>query len=192
MISPEEWRTFCNDAVLLARFPKYNYVSGEPFDAHVELSCFRSGLPDTLELRWELTVDNGILAEGTSEVNVPAGTNYINICDLEITLPVVDRMSTIVLSLSILGTDIRKSYDLWIYPEKSGNMLEGIHVFDKLSSDALALLEQGERAADAETGNSPKCCRRLLLHRFLVLPNVPLNLREHEPASSCGYHGAVN
>ncbi|MEK3747634.1 glycoside hydrolase family 2 TIM barrel-domain containing protein [Paenibacillus sp. FSL E2-8871] len=144
MISPEEWRTFCNDAVLLARFPKYNYVSGETFDAHVELSCFRSGLPDTLELRWELTVDNGILAEGTTEVNVPAGTNYIDICDLEITLPVVDRMSTIVLSLSIQGTDIRKSYDLWIYPEKSGNMLEGIHVFDKLSSDALALLEQGE------------------------------------------------
>lgn len=145
MISPEEWRTFCNDAVLLARFPKYNYVSGETFDAHVELSCFRSGMPDTLELRWELTVDNGILAEGTTEVNVPAGTNYIDICDLEITLPVVDRMSTIVLSLSIQGTDIRKSYDLWIYPEKSGNMLEGIHVFDKLSSDALALLEQGER-----------------------------------------------
>ncbi|WP_440959934.1 glycoside hydrolase family 2 TIM barrel-domain containing protein [Paenibacillus nitricinens] len=144
MISPEEWRTFCNDAVLLARFPKYNYVSGEPFDAHIELSCFRSGLPDTLELRWELTVDNGILAEGTTEVNVPAGRNYIDICDLEITLPVVDRMSTIVLSLSIQGTDIRKSYDLWIYPEKSGNMLEGIHVFDKLSSDALALLEQGE------------------------------------------------
>ncbi|WP_340394332.1 glycoside hydrolase family 2 TIM barrel-domain containing protein [Paenibacillus sp. FSL E2-0190] len=144
MISAEDWRTFCNDAVLLARFPKYNYVSGETFDAHVELSCFRSGMPSTFELHWELTEDYGILASGSTEVDVPAGTNYIDICDLAIKLPVVERMSTIVLSLSIQGTDIRKSYDLWIYPVKSGNMLEGVHVFDKLSDDALALLEQGE------------------------------------------------
>ena len=143
LVSAEEWRTFCNDAVLMARFPKYNYVSGETFAAHLELSSFRSGLAGALELNWELAAEHGPVAAGSSVVDVPAGTNYIDICDLAVELPVVDRMSTIVLSLSIQGTDIRKSYDLWVYPAQSGNPLEGIHVFEELSSEALTLLEQG-------------------------------------------------
>lgn len=144
LISPEEWRSFCNDAVLLARFPKYNYESGESFNAHIELSYFRSGILNMLDLQWELTVDKGIIAEGSSLVSIPTGTNYIDICDLAIKLPVVDQMSKASLNLRIRGTDIIKSYDLWIYPEKSSDILEGIHVFKELSSEAIALLEQGE------------------------------------------------
>lgn len=144
LISAEEWRTFCNDAVLLARFPKFNYNSGELFSAHIELSCFRSGMPESIELRWELKADGGVYAEGATEAPIPAGVHYIDICDLAVHLPAVDQMSTIVLSLSIQGTDIRKSYDLWVYPEQSSKPLEGIHVFKELSAEALTLLEQGE------------------------------------------------
>ncbi|ASA26307.1 glycoside hydrolase family 2 TIM barrel-domain containing protein [Paenibacillus donghaensis] len=144
MITPEEWRTFCSDAVLMARFPKYNYVAGERFSASVELSWFRSGTPGTLELHWELTAPGGILAEGTAEADVPAGTNYIDICQLAIDLPAVGSMTQAALNLKIAGTDIRKSYDLWIYPEKSGAGLGGIRVFEELSDEAFVLLEQGE------------------------------------------------
>lgn len=144
LISPEEWRTFCNDAVLLARFPKFNYAAGEEFNAHVELSCFRSGMPAAIKLHWELTADGSVYAEGRAEAAVPAGTHYIDICDLAIKLPHVERMSTSVLSLSVEATDIRKSYDLWIYPEQSSSPLEGTHVFTELSGEAVSLLEQGE------------------------------------------------
>lgn len=144
MITPEEWRTFCSDAVLMARFPKYNYVSGERFSASVELSWYRSGTPETLELHWELTTESGTLAKGTTEIKVPVGANYIDICHLNLDLPAVERMTKSVLNLQIEGTDISKTYDLWIYPEHNGNMLEGIHVFEELSDEALALLEQGE------------------------------------------------
>lgn len=145
LISPEEWRTFCNDAVLLARFPKYNYRAGETFAAHVELSCFRSGMPDSIELHWELAVEGGVRTTGSAGALIPAGTHYIDICDLAVELPVVDRMSRAELALRVQGTDIRKSYDLWIYPEQSGNPLEaeGIRVFTELSEEAISLLEQG-------------------------------------------------
>ncbi|WP_342481903.1 sugar-binding domain-containing protein [Paenibacillus sp. FSL L8-0340] len=144
MITPEDWRTFCSDAVLLARFPKYNYVSGEVFSASVELSWFRPGTPDSLVLQWELTTDGRTLAEGSSEVNIPAGLNYIDICQLVIDLPAVQRMTKAVLTLRIAGSDIRKSYDLWVYPEKSSSVLDGIRIFEELSDEALALLEQGD------------------------------------------------
>ena len=41
LIRAEEWRTFCSDAVLLARFEKYNYAARETFNASVELSYYR-------------------------------------------------------------------------------------------------------------------------------------------------------
>ncbi|MGF7047275.1 hypothetical protein J2T13_001780 [Paenibacillus sp. DS2015] len=144
MITPEEWRTFCSDAVLMARFPRYNYVSGEQFSAHVELCLYRSGTPDTLELHWDLSVNRGTLAEGRATAVVPAEENYIDICQVAIDLPTVAQMSKAVFSLWIEGTNIRKTYDLWIYPEKNRSVLEGIHLFEELSDEALALLEQGE------------------------------------------------
>ncbi|WP_438350748.1 sugar-binding domain-containing protein [Paenibacillus sp. FA6] len=143
LITPEEWRTFCSDAVLMARFPKYNYVSGERFSASIELSWFRSGTPDNLVLHWELTADGGTLADGSAEAEVPVGANYIDICHLIIDLPAVGRMTKGVLNLRIAGTDIRKTYNLWIYPEKSGDGLDGIRIFEELSDEAIALLEQG-------------------------------------------------
>ncbi|MGN7760027.1 glycoside hydrolase family 2 TIM barrel-domain containing protein [Paenibacillus sp. 22594] len=144
LVSAEEWRTFCSDAVLLARFPKYNYVSREHFDAHVELSWYRTGAPDMLLLKWELNTEEGTLAAGSSEAGVPAGSNYIDICDLSIALPEVVQMTKAVLSLWIAGTDIRKSYDVWIYPENSNGVLDDVHVFQELSPEALALLDQGQ------------------------------------------------
>ncbi|OKP77590.1 beta-glucuronidase [Paenibacillus helianthi] len=144
LVSAEEWRTFCSDAVLLARFPKYNYVSGEHFEAHVELSWYRNGAPDILVLKWALNTEEGTLAAGSSEAGVPAGSNYIDICDLSITLPEVVQMTQAVLSLWIPGTDIRKSYDVWIYPENSSGVLDGVHIFQELSPEALALLDQGQ------------------------------------------------
>ncbi|CAH1191841.1 Beta-galactosidase [Paenibacillus auburnensis] len=144
MITPEEWRTFCSDAVLLARFPKYNYDSGERFSADIELSWFRSGSPSTLMLDWELTDGDEILAKGTHETEVPAEANYIDICRLTIDLPAVTAMTSAILNLRIAGTDIRKSYDLWIYPEQSGTGLDGIRIFHVLGDEVLALLEQGE------------------------------------------------
>lgn len=144
MITPEEWRTFCNDAVLMARFPKYNYISGEQFIANVELCWYRSKTPDNLALHWELSADGVTLEEGSATVVVPAEANYVDICQVAIDLPIVERMNKAVFSLWIEGTDIRKTYDLWIYPEKSGSVLEGIHLFEELSDEALTLLEQGE------------------------------------------------
>ncbi|MEF2964778.1 sugar-binding domain-containing protein [Paenibacillus sp. M1] len=145
MITPEEWRTFCNDAVLLARFPKYNYASGESFNAHVELSLFRSGAPESVSLQWKLAAAGGqTLAEGQAEAAVPAGANYIDICDLAVDLPAVERMTKVVFSLQLAGTDIRKNYDLWLYPSNVSADFSGVRMFEELTDEALALLEQGE------------------------------------------------
>jgi len=42
LISTDEWKSFCSDAVLLARFEKYNYLSEEELHANLELSYYSS------------------------------------------------------------------------------------------------------------------------------------------------------
>ncbi|WP_040952257.1 sugar-binding domain-containing protein [Gorillibacterium massiliense] len=144
LVTSEEWRTFCSDAVLLARFERFNYVSEERFDAHVELAWYRSQPLERIDLQWQLAAGSETLAAGVTNAGFPAGANYIDICDLVIELPAVDRMTQATLSLQIAGTDVRKAYDLWIYPQKTDTGLDGIHRFTELSSEAMALLEQGE------------------------------------------------
>ncbi|MDQ0169244.1 hypothetical protein [Paenibacillus tundrae] len=147
MITPEEWRTFCSDAVLLARFPKYNYQAGELFEARLELSYFRRQALDGYQLKWVLQseqIEGGILMGG--EVNLPAfhGENVVSITDLRIPIPEVSDMTQVQMRLSIPGTDIHKSYDLWIYPSQQEVDLSSLNLFTELSEQALALLEQGE------------------------------------------------
>ncbi|WFR61323.1 hypothetical protein P9222_23085 [Paenibacillus amylolyticus] len=147
MITPEEWRTFCSDAVLLARFPKYNFQAGDIFEARIELSYFRRQVLDGLQLKWELQSgqqQDGILAEGKADLPAFHGEHYVSIMDLSIPIPEVTNMTKVELRLSIPGTDIRKSYDLWIYPSQQEADMSGLNLFTELSDQALALLEQGE------------------------------------------------
>lgn len=144
LITADEWRTFCSDAVLMARFPKYNYVAGERFTADIELSWYRGSWPGTHVLNWELAAEGQTLAEGNADVSIPTDSNYVDICRLSIDLPAVEKMTKSVLTLHIAGSDIRKSYDLWIYPEQRTNGLDGIRIADVLSPEVLAQLEQGE------------------------------------------------
>lgn len=144
LVTPEEWRTFCSDAVLMARFEKYNYVSKERFNAHVELCYYRSKPLGRIDLHWEFGDGQKTLVGGTVSTAVAEAANYIDICDLAIDMPEVDRMTKVVLSLRIGNTNIRKTYDLWIYPEHVTIDKAGVHWFEELTNEALALLEKGE------------------------------------------------
>lgn len=144
LVTPEEWRTFCSDAVLLARFDKYNYEAGERFDAHVELVYYRSAPLGRADLRWEMRGDAGVLASGHAAAAAPEGEAYLDIADLSFELPSVGKMTKVVFALEMAGTDIRKSYELWIYPKETAVDRTGIHWADELSDDVVRLLERGE------------------------------------------------
>ncbi len=189
LVEPEEWRTYCSDAVLMARFQSYVWESGDTFRASGELAWFR---PEPVELagaRWELLLGNETLASGSfgdvagvgagaeaeagAEARMGAGTggidagagtavgagldadtgavagqdvSYIELGSIEATFPPLDAAGQAELRLWIEGTDVRKSYPLWIFPKFADRVsaLDGLHVFDELSDEAVSLLERGE------------------------------------------------
>lgn len=145
LVTPEEWRTFCSDAVLLARFDKYNYASGERFDARAELAYFREAPLTSVELRWEARTEAGaVLAGGQTGIADAEGGPYVDIADLSFVWPSVESMTKVEFALEIAGTDIRNNYELWLYPpQEAANGSEALWA-DELTDDVLARLDRGE------------------------------------------------
>lgn len=144
IISPQEWRSFCSDAVLLARFDKYNYMSGEPITAHIELACFRKARLEKVELAWSIRNSDKVYASGVIEAaNAPDG-NYIDIGNIAVILPEPAAMEKVTLMMSLIGTDIVKNYDLWLYPRSVSIDRMGLNIFEGLTDQAVGCLERGE------------------------------------------------
>lgn len=137
LISPEEWRNFCSDAVLLARFPKYQYCSGESFRSHIELVYYRpEGLTGS-----KLNIS---LGDKTLVVSLPDfNGNYVDICDIALDLPAVSHMTELHFDLSIENTDIGNSYSIWVYP-KDGSTYLSASCISTSFSDAMERLSSGE------------------------------------------------
>ncbi|WP_160675963.1 sugar-binding domain-containing protein [Clostridium sp. C8-1-8] len=144
LVSPEEWKSFCSDMVLLARFEKYNYVEKEKFNAHIELCCYRNLKLEGLRLSWRIKDSTTIYENGEAYISGAQDKNYIDICDISFKMPKVEGMTKLTLELELEKLNINKSYDLWIYPKEVFIDYSVVNIFDELSSEAETLLEDGQ------------------------------------------------
>lgn len=144
IISDEEWREFCNDAVALARFEKYTLVSGEEFRAHIELVYYR---PEDYngKLVWDISdskgnkLDSGEFAASVNE------QNYIDLGEIIVKMPQVSEVTNVTLTLALEGTDVKNHYDLAVIPSVDNVDLAGAYIFESADSkEAVSLLEQGK------------------------------------------------
>lgn len=142
LITDSEWREFCNDAVVMARFDSYVLEAGSSFKAHTELCNYRPDLKGG-KLICTLTLENGDVI-GKVEKNFVAEGNYTDICDVEFTLPQVTKNTKAVLALEIEGTDIRNHYDLWVIPTVEKTDISGAYIFNEVNDEAESLLKQGK------------------------------------------------
>lgn len=145
LISSEEWKTFCSDAVLLARFERYNYLSEEEFYANLELSYYGSKPLNEIILTWELKVDDKVYDKNCIKINLEQGDTYYSLGDIKLKLPKVYSMKKMNLSLTIDNSTIYKSYDLWIYPLLEELELGELYLCDRLDDNALSKLEEGRK-----------------------------------------------
>ncbi|SDK21389.1 Beta-galactosidase/beta-glucuronidase [Paenibacillus sp. OK060] len=144
LVTPEEWRTYCSDAVLLARFEKFNYNSGEDFNAHIQLRYYRADSLSGQTVEWEMRDSDQRIAQGKDEISFVSGETWFEISQIKFKLPDVKKMTPITLSLHIPGTDIRKQYDQWVYPDHDVTAIEQDYIYKELSDEVIALLEKGE------------------------------------------------
>lgn len=141
LITPEKWRGFCNDAVLLARFEDYVLEEGSAFTAAVQICSYRDGFEGG-KLVWSLSQGDDLIAEGSQDFALN-GENYLDITEIGAVIPNVDKIAYLTLKLSVEGTDIANEYELTAVPKTENAELDGVYIFRSVDSEAEKLLSQG-------------------------------------------------
>lgn len=140
LITPEEWRGFCSDSVLLGQFP--DYCLTDSLTMQIKL---RHYAPQSIPAPLHYTVMRGqrIAAQGTLAVSVE-GQGLFDLGQITADLPPASAVHRIDVTLE-LG-DVRNSYRLWQYPTFDAPTFEsrdGLCITGELSQAKAALAEGG-------------------------------------------------
>lgn len=141
-VTAEEYSTFCNGSVPLARMGKLVWNSGETFKAAVEVAHFGQNEVTDAAIEWNIADSKGnVLKKGNFRTDLPV-TNCIQAGDVELALSDIHEASKLVLNVAIPETNARNAWNFWVYPNvdvQSGNIL----VTDKLDRNAQNALKAG-------------------------------------------------
>lgn len=117
LIRPEEWRQFCGDRVLMLSFDRYVYSAGDRFSYRI---LFANMNPAPLE---EAVVEVSLRAQDGELLSLqkhPAGALAMDrlLClgEGQLRLPDGKRPQILTVQVSLVGTQIRNSYELYVYP----------------------------------------------------------------------------
>ncbi len=148
LITPEEWRMFCSDCVILAQFPSYVCVAGEMFLAKVLLRAALASPIRNTSAEWMMIAENGeTLGSGRFPVDA-AAQGLIEVGQIACRMPEdISHPMRLHLVLSLSDCDVCNAYDLMLYPAIAMPALvsqESVCVTQSLP-EALAHLAQGER-----------------------------------------------
>lgn len=115
IISPEEWRQFCSDRVILGCLPKFVFAAGEAADMPVKLYNYSGQAVCG-------TVEAELVCCGTRDIYVleeayGASGAVTDLGSITIKMPEISSPAKAVLDICMDG--IRNRYVLWIYPRIS-------------------------------------------------------------------------
>ncbi|MGN0634424.1 MAG: glycoside hydrolase family 2 TIM barrel-domain containing protein [Oscillospiraceae bacterium] len=140
--SPEQWRQFCNDVVILAEFESYCLEAGQEFSARIRLANFRPTGIEGKKFVCELKCECGEVLTRCEGV-VPSGENYLTLGCLSVKIPDTTKPVSLTLSLMIEGTDISNGYTLTAYPKRESVGIDGAYIFKSVNDEAKKLLSEG-------------------------------------------------
>lgn len=142
-VTPEDFRQFCGETVLLAGMPKVVWETGETFVAEVQVANFGAAPLEHVHVSWRLVhADGGHIASGGIDAReLPFGSG-LPLGKVSAPLEGVAAPSHLVFELAIEGTPYRNHWDLWLYPTHLDPGTE-VHIAASLDTASLALLRQG-------------------------------------------------
>lgn len=140
--SPEQWREFCNDCVILAEFGGYCLEAGSDFRAVIRLTNFRPTGITGRNFSAKLICGCGNVKAELTGVIPDTKDNYLTLGELTAVIPSPKVPKRFRLELEVEGTDVRNHYELMVYPKQQPSLPEGT-VFAS-AEDAKDALAQGK------------------------------------------------
>ncbi|MBW2621572.1 MAG: beta galactosidase jelly roll domain-containing protein [Deltaproteobacteria bacterium] len=140
-ISPEEYRSFCNTTVPLARLKKRIFTEGETMTAKIEVAHFGETPLQAVNPAWKLVQNGNTIAEGTWEQrDIPIG-NAIQLG--QVVHQFQNKNEPRKLTLAVRVEAFENSWDIWVYPENQDTETDEIRVVENLNNTTLNFLKNG-------------------------------------------------
>lgn len=138
----QDFREFCSETVLLARFDKVSYSSGETLSVQIEIAHFGPAPLKGQTVQWELSDTQTVLKGEVSVDVIPLGSG-IPLANIAVPLAEFNAPSQLRLCLELSGTAIYNHWDFWLYPENL-DLDSDILLSQDLDQKTLEHLEQGK------------------------------------------------
>ena len=119
-ISPEAFRAFNADTVLLARLPKQIFTAGERAKVPVLLSQYMIDPPKSAEFSYTLAIDGETVCAAKMPDADTAASGLYKVCGIELLLPELKAPKKAILTCRldfVDGTSAVNSWELWIFPK---------------------------------------------------------------------------
>ena len=144
--TPEEYRTFCNPTVLLARMNKLIYENNETLQAALEIAHFGASELKNQTISWQLLDARGkTKRSGTLTKDNVAIDNLQTVGTIQTPLTGFKKPEMLTLKVALKGTDITNSWNVWVYPANvNADAATGkVVVVHSLTPDAVNQLQNG-------------------------------------------------
>lgn len=146
-VDAPHWRQWCSPVVILARLPKFTYLSAESVSIPLEVMNATETTIDNPTFSYRILDSEGksIIEASRTVADIPVGKGN-KLPPIDISLSRLPTPAKYTLSTS-LENDLVKSdnsWDFWVFPDNIDTSVpEGIHIATTLDDDALKVLEKG-------------------------------------------------
>ncbi|MDO5519646.1 MAG: glycoside hydrolase family 2 TIM barrel-domain containing protein [bacterium] len=139
LVTPEKWRQFCSDAVIMAGFEEFSMEGGKTITSNIVLSYYRQKPLELRDVEWRLCKEEEVISSGSFRMEeVEAGVSTIG--SIEIELPIVSTTTTYQFQIGLADTNIQNSYELTLHPQIASQ--------DPILLDTIAHLEDNSTICD--------------------------------------------
>ena len=147
IITPEEFRQFCNDIVILVKMDKYCFPCNETLAAEICIANFGSVSLTDKKINWELANENNeIFYSGSIVTGMILQGEITTIGNIDLNLSKISDAVKADFAVQVEGTAYKTRYPVWIYPSvKSVDIPKDIIVTHNLSKEVIRKLQQGAK-----------------------------------------------
>jgi len=147
--TPKEWRQFSSEVVPLAVMKKFCYQNNELLDVEVQIANYSGQSLKGKTVGVSLDRPSGMLAldihrEGELTVDTDE-EGLINVGRVSLPLSHLHGAVRLDLVITVLGTDFRNTWPIWVYPAEQKIKTNGIIVAHELTDALLKKLNRGAR-----------------------------------------------
>lgn len=145
--TPAKFREHFSETVPLLRMEKFVWTNTETFTASAQLSHYGQYALPSNKILAEIKDDNGqvLFNETWNMVEIKRGS-LVDIGKISLPLNAVQKAHKLTISITVLGTAIKNSWNIWVYPAQADEPREDdILISKQLDAAAMDALRKGKR-----------------------------------------------